>query len=127
MPTLDVSDIPLCVEFADRFDIIRRPETLSQSGRSVTSQVTVPGLLGTIYPTGDQSLVRQADYQTGRRTITVVTNYRLQQEAPGYQPDLVLYRGNQFLVREIKDFSQYGQGFIEAECSSIIAIDAPPQ
>jgi galactose-6-phosphate isomerase len=127
MATLDVSPIPGCIEFSARFDVIRRPETISQSGRSVTSQVTVPGLLGTIYPTADNSLVRQADYQTGRRTITVVTTYRLQQEAPGYQPDLVLYRGNQFLVREIKDFTVFGEGFIAAECSSIIAIDAPPQ
>jgi hypothetical protein len=127
MPTLDVSDIPLCAEFADRFDVIRRPETISQSGRSVPSQVTVAGLLGTIYPTGDNSLVRQTDYQLGRKTLTIVTPYRLQMAAPGYQPDLVLYRGNQYVVSAIEDFSQYGAGFIVAEVSSILAIDAPPQ
>jgi galactose-6-phosphate isomerase len=127
MPTLDVSDVVICVEFSDRFDVIRRPETISQTGRSVTSQVTVPGLLGTIYPTDNNSLVRQADYELGRKTLTVATKYPLQMAAPGYQPDLVLYRGNQFVVSSIKDFSAYGEGFIEAECSSIIAIDTPPQ
>jgi galactose-6-phosphate isomerase len=126
MPTLDVSDIPLCVEFSDTFQIVRRPETISQSGRSVTSQV-IATATGTIYPTGDNSLVRQADYELGRRTITCVTNYRLQMAAPGYQPDLVLYRGNQYVVSTVEDFSAFGAGFVVAECSSIIAIDAPPQ
>jgi galactose-6-phosphate isomerase len=127
MPTLDVSDVVVCEEFADRFDVIRRPEGISQSGRSTVSQVTVPGLYGTIYATGDNSLTRVADFEHGRKTLTICTKYRLQQAAPGYQPDLVLYRGNQFVVTNVKDWSPYGAGFIEAECSSILAIEAPPQ
>jgi hypothetical protein len=126
MPTLDVSDIPTCAEFGDRFDVIRRPEAISQSGRSVVSQVTATAY-GTIYPTGDNSLQRQADYELGRKTLTCVTPYRLQQVAPGYQPDLVLYRGNQYVVSGIEDFSQYGAGIVVAQLSSILAIDAPPQ
>jgi hypothetical protein len=127
MATLDVSDIPVCAEFSDRFDVIRRPETITQSGRSAASQVTVRDLLGTIYPSGDNSLVRQADYEHGRKTLTIVTPYRLQQAAPGHQPDLVLYRGNQFVVSSVEDYSQYGAGIIVAEVSSILAIDTPPQ
>jgi galactose-6-phosphate isomerase len=126
MATLDVSDIPQCDEFADRFDVIRRPETIAPSGRSFTTQVTGTGV-GTFYPTGDNSLVRQADYELGRKTLTCVTKYRLQQAAPGYQPDVVLYRGNQFVVSSIEDFSQYGEGFVAAQLSSISGIDAPPQ
>jgi galactose-6-phosphate isomerase len=127
MATLDVSDVVICEELSDRFDVIRRPEVISQSGRSVTTQVTVPGLLGTIYPSGDNSLVRQADYELGRKTLTICTTYRLQQAAPKHQPDLVLYRGNQYVVSNVKDWSPFGAGFVEAECSSIIPIDAPPQ
>jgi galactose-6-phosphate isomerase len=126
MATLDVSDIPICTEFSDRFDVVRRPEVISQSGRSVTTQVTATAY-GTVYPTGDNSLVRQADYELGRKTLTCVTPYRLQQAAPGYQPDVVLYRGNQFVVSSVEDFSQYGAGFVAAQLSSISAIDAPPQ
>jgi galactose-6-phosphate isomerase len=126
MATLDVSWVPLEAEFADRFDVVRRPETISESGRSSTTQVTATAF-GTVYPTGDNSLVRQADYELGRKTLTVVTPYRLQQAAPGYQPDVVLYRGNQYVVSALEDFSQYGAGFVVAQLSSISAIDAPPQ
>ena len=126
MPTLDVSDIPVCVEFGDRFDVLRRPETINAFGRSVTSQVTATAY-GTIYPTGDNSLVRQTDYELGRKTLTIVTPYRLRQAAPGYQPDLILYRGNEYVVSKIEDYSQYGAGLIVAEVSSILATDPPPQ
>jgi hypothetical protein len=126
MATLDVSDIPICAEFSDRFDVLRRPETVSEFGRSVTSQVTASAV-GTIYPTGDNSLVRQADFEISRKTLTCVTPYRLQQAAPGFQPDLVLYRGNQYVVSAVEDYSQYGAGFVVAQLSSVIAIDTPPQ
>jgi hypothetical protein len=121
-----VSWVPLEVEFSDRFDVVRRPETITQTGRSVTSQVTATAY-GTLYPTGDNNLVRQADYELGRRTLTCVTTYRLQQAVQGHQPDLVLYRGNQYVVSSCEDFSQYGAGFVVAQLSSILAIDAPPQ
>jgi galactose-6-phosphate isomerase len=126
MPTLDVSWVTQEPEFADMFQVLRRPETISQTGRSVTSQVTATAY-GTIVPTGDNSLVRQTDYELGRKTLTIYTTYRLQQAAPGYQPDLVLYRGNQYVVSSVEDFSAFGEGFIVAEVSSIIAIDTPPQ
>ena len=126
MPSLDVSDITLAPEFSDRFDVIRRAEAISQTGRSVTTQVTATAQ-GTIYSTGDNSLQRQADYQASKRTITVVTPYRLQMNSPGFQPDWILYRGNQYVVSNIEDFSAFGAGFVVAECSSILADDAPPQ
>jgi hypothetical protein len=126
MPTLEVSWVTQEPEFADMFQVLRRPETISQSGRSVTSQVTATAY-GTIVPTGDNSLVRQADYELGRKTLTLYTTYPLQMAAPGYQPDLILYRGNQFVVSSVKDFSAFGEGFVEVEISSILAIDTPPQ
>ena len=97
MATLDVSDIPVCVEFSDDFQVLRRAETIDALGRSTTAQV-IASARGTIYPTGDNSLVRQDDYEAGKRTLTIVTPYRLQGPAPGFQPDLILYRGNQYVV-----------------------------
>jgi|KBSMisStandDraft_5_1062788.scaffolds.fasta_scaffold218774_4 hypothetical protein len=126
MASLDVSDIPLCDEFSDRFDVLRRPETLDHHGRSATSQV-VASARGTIYPTGDNSLVRMADFEAGRKTLTIVTTYRLQQASPGHQPDLILYRGTEYVISRVEDYSQYGAGFIVAEASSILATPSPPQ
>lgn len=124
MPRINPSWVPMSAQLADRFDVIRRPEAISEYGRSVTSQV-VATARGTLYPTGDNSLVRQSDYELGRKTLTCVTTYRLQIAAPDHQPDLVLYRGNTYVVTAVEDYSPYG--FVVAQLSSIRAIDEPPQ
>jgi hypothetical protein len=127
MATLDVSPIPVSDPFASRFDVLRRPETITEFGRSATEQVVARGKYGTFYPTGDNRLVRQSDYEHGRKTLTCVTTYRLQQASPGFQPDVVLYRGNRYIVVEVRDFGEYGAGFVEAQLSSTLAQDAPSQ
>jgi hypothetical protein len=127
MATLDVSFVPICAEFSDTFQVQQRPETITQFGRSqVTAGASQP-ILGTIYPTGDNSLQRQEDKQYGRKTLTCVTLYRLRTSSPGAQPDFVFYRGNIYLVSSVNDYSQYGAGFVEATLSSVESIDAPPQ
>lgn len=127
MPTLDVSDVPICAEFGDTFQVQRRPETVNQFGRSTVTNPQALTQVGTIYPTGDNDLVRQEDQQHGRKTLTIVTPYRLRTASPGAQPDFVYYRGNIFVVSQVRDYTQYGAGFVEAICSSIEAIEAPPQ
>ena len=40
--------------------------------------------------------------------------------------DLVLWQGNYFIVKEIKDWTKFGGGMVEADCSSFQFVDAPP-
>ena len=128
MPTLDVSDVPICAEFSDTFEVLRRPEVISEHGRAYIRRGDAPQIaVGTIYPTGDNSLVRQEDYQTGAKTITVVTPFRLRTASEGFQPDYLMYRSTMYIVKKVNDWSPYGAGFIEAECSSVLSQDAPPQ
>lgn len=127
MATLDVSEIIVCAEFADTFQVEQRPETLSQSGRSQVTPAGPTTQLGVIYPTGDNRLQRQADKEFGLKTLTCVTTYRLRTASPGAQPDRVYYRGNIYIVTEVEDYSQYGAGFVVAQLSSVQSIDSPPQ
>jgi hypothetical protein len=55
-------------------------ETISPYGRS-TAQI-VAATYGTIYPTGENSLQRQADQRYGLKTLTIVTPYRLRSARP---------------------------------------------
>jgi galactose-6-phosphate isomerase len=127
MATLDVSDVPICAEFADTFQVLRRIEVVDGSGRSITTTEVIATPLGTIYPTGDNGLTREAEYEAGHKSLTIVTPYRLQGPAPGFQPDLIEYRGNEFVITDIEDYSQYGAGFVVAQATSIEAIQSPPQ
>jgi hypothetical protein len=56
-----------------------------------------------------------------------VTKFRLQGPSLGFQPDTVIWRGNEFIVRAIDDYSAYGAGFVQALASSVEVLDRPPQ
>jgi hypothetical protein len=125
--SLDVSDVTICPEFSDTFQLMRRQEMISSHGRTTVSVQQTQNILGTLYPTGDNSLVRQEDFQHGQETLTIATPFRLRIGSPGYQPDYIAFRGDLYMVRSVQDYTQYGAGFVVAECSSIRSVDTAPQ
>lgn len=132
MPDLDVNDLILDPEVAATgFQVLRRRETVTDQGRTSVNIATYAAF-GSIVPSGDNSLIREEGYGIGAKTINVITNFWLRhqaQDGPGgyrYQPDIVVWNGNKYLVKAVNDYSQFGQGFVEAECSSMDMIDQTP-
>ena len=62
----------------------------------------------------------------GRNILTIVTRLRLSMRSLGHQPDIIRWRGNNFIVRALQDYSQYRRGFVQAEASSIDSQNLPP-
>jgi hypothetical protein len=129
MPFIDVDDVLRDPDIAGTtFSVIRRAETVNNYGETTTTDTVIPNCIGAIFPTGDNSLVREEGYTTKSATITVVTTFFLRgaskQAGANYQPDIVLWNGDHYLVSTVNDYSQYGAGMIEAEC---IATEFVPQ
>jgi len=120
--SLDVSDLLSDPDVAGvGFSVIRRKETVGNNGRPTLTTTQTDNLSGAVYPSGDNSLTREEAFSTQTNSITVVTKFRLRgagKDANGdtYQPDIVLYAGDHFLVRVVNDFTKFGAGFVEAEC-----------
>lgn len=131
MPDIDVSDLLLDADIAGQiFGVIRRQETVGANGVSTVAATNLTAV-GSITPTGDNSLLREEAFQTGAKTIKVITPFRLRgasKDAGGnsFQPDIVVWNGDNFLVRIVNDWTPFGAGFIEAECSSFDFIDLAP-
>ena len=122
MSELDVSDLLLDPEIGgNAFQVIRRQQTVNGYGETVLTQTTLDAV-GAVYPTGDNRLQRQADFSTQADTITVVTRFRLRGASKSggdaYQPDIVLWNGNHYVVADINQYTNYGAGFIEAQCTA---------
>jgi hypothetical protein len=129
---VDVTDVLLDPAIAgERFTVLRRKETVNDLGVASWEWLTFPEVIGSVTPTGDQSLVREEAYQVSAKTMLVITEFRLRgpsKDAAGanYQPDIVVWNGNYYLVRSVDDFSRYGAGFVQAECTSTDLIDQAP-
>lgn len=126
MALLDVSlDTLFDPMFLDSFVVNRRQEIVGNNGRSTLNvvQSNQQGVVASISP---NDLVRRDDYQIGMRGITVVTAFQLQMVVQGYQPDVVTWRGDNYIVKHIDYYPQFGTGFYQAECMSIDKVDVVP-
>lgn len=123
MSFIDVTDVLLDPDIAGQtFTVVRRQDVVNDHGEGEQVTQVIPGVIGAIYPTGENSLIREVAAEAQAQTITVVTPYRLrpasQETSTGrqFQPDLVLWDGNYYVVWTVNEFTQYGPGFIAADC-----------
>lgn len=123
MAFLDVSTVLLDPDFTDNFSVTRRQETVDNNGFSTVVPVTTQQI-GVVTAASPNQLDRLAEADIFKRAINVVTKFKLQGEVVGYKPDLVVWRGDNYIVKEIDLYPQYGAGFIQALCVSEDLVDA---
>lgn len=131
MPGLDVTDVLADPDVAgESFTVIRRQQSIGANGREVLTATSLPNITGSIVPTPLNSLAREEAYQSQQKSIRVVTTFRLRGASKDagvtYQPDQVVWKGDTFVVKSLDDYSQYGAGFIVADCTSIDLVDQAP-
>lgn len=124
MPLLDpgspVLSSPMLI---GTFSVRRRNSTVSQGGRNKTSDTLIEDLPGVVYPSGNNSNDRTEDASTGFKSIEVISQFRLQSQVERLIPDIVLWRGGEFIVRTVDDYTPYGAGWIQATCTTDKIID----
>ncbi len=125
MPAFDMSDVLLDPDFLDTFVVRRRVETVGNNGRSVVTNSDT-STFGVVTAGSDNKLERQSDQQHAGKSLSIVTIYPVRGPAPGYQPDLIFWGRDWFVVDKLEDYSHYGPGFVQVECSSIDSTDEPP-
>jgi len=131
MPELDVGELTVDPDLAGtRFIVVRRKETVNTFGER-TSGIERFYPTGQVTPTGNNSLTREEAYQFGAKSIQVITRFLLHHIATDrgrvrYDPDIVIWRGDSFVVKSIDDYSEFGAGMIVAECASIDYVDQAP-
>jgi hypothetical protein len=128
MPDIDVSDLlfdPDVVECGG-VTVQRRQEIVDSHGRLTLQIATFSNVIASVIPIADAPMIRGPEQQTLPQLIEVHTTFRLQGIASGFQPDIVVWNGTPFVVNKVQNFSKYGGGFVQADCSSISNIDQPP-
>lgn len=128
MPLLDVSEVLADPDFNEVLNVIRRQQTIDMHGRAVLTETTFTPY-GVVTSGNPDPLLRTVDYEAEKNTIRVHTTFVLigvQNGVTDYQPDVILWNGNRYLVNKTWDYSKYGAGFIAADCELMQATENTP-
>lgn len=130
MAFLDISDVLLDPSFTDTFQVQRRLETVDINGRS-TTRTSTSNTFGVVTAASPNDLSRLPDADVYHRVLSVVTQFKLRGETAdgsgsNWKPDLIVWRGDNYIVKEVDLYPQFGAGFVQAVCASEDLVDRPP-
>lgn len=115
----------------DTFGRIRRLEMRDAHGRSQVAQTTTANLTGVVSMYQDIEDIRNEfpEVQYATRVISVVTNSNFQAavkdvQGNNYQPDLIVWRGDNYVVLRVSPYPQFGIGWHQVVAMSVDKVDA---
>lgn len=127
MPEIDPSIALSSPMLVDGFVAQRRPSPVNTDGRARPYVAAAYQAYGIVHVIGPSSLERRPDEQHAQKTIQVITPFRLQGPTEGFQPDLVIWHGDTYIVNSVEDYSNLGPGWVLAVAGSWDSVEAPPQ
>ena len=120
---LDVTEALLDPYLTESFSVVRREEAVTEQGRESTINTIFSNVIGVVTIADPNDLDRPSEYGVFTRTISVISKFRLRGEVAGYLPDVVLWRGDHFVVKHIDLYPQFGVGFYQTVCTSMDRVD----
>lgn len=133
MPLVDVTDLLFDPDIAGQeFTVYRRQETVNNFGESVVAIKVIPNQFGSIQPSGEQGVIREAEYDAQAQTIKIACVFRLRGVTQGpngrtFKPDRIGWNNNLYEITTPNEWDQFGRGFIEADAIEVSWTDFPPQ
>ena len=124
MALLDVTSLLTDIDLVDSFTATRHKEVVDNWGRSTLVDINLGEMRGVIYPASitrwgpNIGLLREENYQITPSVIVIVTQFVLQSQTLGYQPDTVVWQGSNYLVQRVELFNHYASGFVRAICEN---------
>jgi len=116
MPLLDVSEVFDDPELTDEIVVKRYTENVTTDGLSVPI-VTSFSCVSAVVTGGKGADLRMlADGQRVYGLITVHTPFLLLEGTPTRKADHVVFQGAEYSVLNVANFSNYGVGFVTAQC-----------
>lgn len=118
MPDLDVSELFTDPTLAETFTVIRSTKVAGDNGRSVVTPIPFPGVVGCVQPAGGLDLQRLPEGAHLTGAIVIWTTHQLTDGdlSKSLSADDVEWNGHRYTVMNVKDFSNFGAGFVNAVC-----------
>lgn len=121
---LDVSFVINDPLISNKFDVRRQSEAVGLNGRVTKVPEWFRQQRGVIKPEKGDRLERTSAEQVAEHTISVRTSFALRDARFGYQPDVVLWKGVEYLVVRADPYQELA-GYTLAICTSTRGTDTP--
>lgn len=129
-PFLNVDDVLLDPMFTSEFNVVRREERIDAHGRSAVVPTLIPSVYATMCESSGNDLLRLPEDQRMGRNYSLVSQFKFRGPAEvqgtNWQPDVVLWNGDTFVVKHVSPYTQYGAGFTQTIIGSMDSVDTPP-
>lgn len=125
--TIDVTELFNDPDFAVCFKVLRRRETVSQEDGISRTEEEEWDATGSIISIDPKKLVTDPDSRSTYKAIQISTIFRLRSAVDGYQPDVVVWKGERFTIFDLKDHTNWGGGWIKARALSMNASTKPAE
>ena len=118
MALLDVSEVLDDPLFSDEMLCIRRVQTVGANGLAtdLERKISFSGVVTN--PSGDKLQRREAG-QLVSGNINITTRFKLQEATARTDADIVVWQCQRYTVTQVNDWSNFGSGFIAAQCDLI--------
>lgn len=115
MALIDVSELLVDPDFVDDFTVIRAVESVGDNGRATFSPSSSTAI-GCVQPSAPSSLRLLPETTRVEGAIDIWTKTHLQVNDGKRAADTVIWNKRSYLVANTRDWSQYGEGYINATC-----------
>lgn len=116
MATIDVSELLSDPDFESSFEVIRSIETVGSDGRAVFTTTDFDAC-GVIQPASGRSLQLLPDSVRIEGAIQIWTQQTLHMNDGDHSADIIKWQHRHYIVSNIQDFSNYGEGYLQAVCT----------
>jgi galactose-6-phosphate isomerase len=125
MALLDVEFLLSDPDFADDFNVLRSVRTIDTNGRTVDTPASY-FTYGVIQPAKEVQLRQLPDLERIGSFISVITPFRLLALTGTTAPDEVFWDCKTYRVKIVRDWTNFGEGFVEAICELTSLTQAGP-
>ncbi len=113
MALIDVSDLMSDPDFADEFTVRRCVQTMNETGRPGVTFTDIPAI-GSVQSSDGATLDVQPEGSRSVEMIAVFTTFPLREVSAGFEADRIVWRGREYRVTKVRDYTNFGGGHVEA-------------
>jgi hypothetical protein len=126
MAQVDVTELLDDADFIDWFNVTRSQQVIDRHGRAAAGTTSKPKIWGVVQPVSGRTMRRLPDSVIVDGAIEIWSRFRLEGPSDTTQADLITWKGKQYRVATVIDWTNYGQGFVHVVCELTDLLPSAP-